>query len=90
LSKLAFTVRWHGVRLRVEIHRDEVTYSVHDGPDAALTVFHAGEPIEVVNGKPVTCPLRVRRPLLPRPTQPLGREPMSALGKTTTTPKRGK
>ncbi|WP_020391289.1 glycoside hydrolase family 65 protein [Kribbella catacumbae] len=90
LSKLAFTVRWHGVRLRVEIRRDEVTYTVHDGPDAALTVFHAGEPIEVVTGKPVTCPLRVRRPLLPRPTQPPGREPMSALGKTTTTRKRHK
>ncbi len=85
LTKLAFTVRWRGVRLRVDISRDEVTYSVHDGPDAAVTVFHVGETTEVVTGKPVTCPLRARKPLLPRPTQPSGREPMSALGQTTST-----
>jgi alpha,alpha-trehalose phosphorylase len=85
LSRLKFTVRWRGVRLCVEIGRDQVTYSVHDGPDASITVFHAGEQIEVAAGKPVTCPVLPRKPLLPRPTQPVGREPLSALGNTTTT-----
>jgi alpha,alpha-trehalose phosphorylase len=85
LNRLAFSVRWRGVRLRVEIGRDQVTYSVHDGPDASLTVFHAGEEIQVTAGKPVICPVLPRKPLLPRPTQPVGREPLSALGNTTST-----
>ncbi|MDX6279119.1 MAG: alpha,alpha-trehalose phosphorylase, partial [Kribbellaceae bacterium] len=85
LNRLAFTVRWRGVRLRVDIGREEVTYSVHDGADASLTVFHAGKEIQVTAGKPVTCPVHPRKPLLPRPTQPLGREPLSALGNTTST-----
>ncbi|MEV8376160.1 glycoside hydrolase family 65 protein [Kribbella sp. NPDC056861] len=85
LSRLKFTVRWHGVRLCVEIGREQVTYSVHDGPDASVTLFHAGEELEVTAGKPVTCALLPRKPLLPRPTQPVGREPLSALGNTTTT-----
>ncbi|WP_328324939.1 glycoside hydrolase family 65 protein [Kribbella sp. NBC_00382] len=85
LNKLAFTVRWRGVRLRVEIRQDHVTYSVHDGPDASLTILHEGEEIEVTVGKPVTLPVHPRKPLLPRPTQPLGREPLSALGNTTST-----
>jgi alpha,alpha-trehalose phosphorylase len=85
LDKLAFTVRWRGVRLRVAIGREEVTYSVHDGPDASLTVFQAGEEIHVAAGKPVTRPAHQRKPLLPRPTQPVGREPLSALGNTTST-----
>ncbi|WBQ08160.1 glycoside hydrolase family 65 protein [Kribbella sp. CA-293567] len=85
LTKLKFTVRWHGVRLCVEIGRDEATYSVHDGPDAALTIFHVDEEVEVTAGKPVTRPILPRKPLLPRPTQPAGREPLSALGRTTST-----
>jgi trehalose/maltose hydrolase-like predicted phosphorylase len=85
LNKLTFTVRWRGVRLRVEIGRDEVVYSVHDGLDANITVFHAGEEIHVTAGKAVTCPVKERKPLLPRPSQPAGREPLSALEKTTST-----
>jgi trehalose/maltose hydrolase-like predicted phosphorylase len=85
LNKLAFTVRWRGVRLRVEIGQDQVTYAVHDGPDASLTILHAGKEIQVLAGKPVTCPVQPRKPLLPRPSQPLGREPLSALGNTTST-----
>lgn len=85
LNKLAFTVRWRGVRLRVEIHQDHVTYAVHDGPDASLTILHAGEQVEVTASKPVTLPVHPRKPLLPRPTQPVGREPLSALGNTTST-----
>ncbi|MEU4392464.1 glycoside hydrolase family 65 protein [Kribbella sp. NPDC023855] len=83
LSRLAFSVRWRGVRLRVEITQDQVTYSVHDGPDASLTVAHVGEPIEVTADKSVTRSLVKREPMLDRPTQPAGREPMSALGNTT-------
>jgi trehalose/maltose hydrolase-like predicted phosphorylase len=80
LTDLAFSIRWRGVRLRVEINQQEVTYTVHDGPDASITLRHAGEDITVTADAPVTRLIEKRTPLLPRPTQPPGREPMSALG----------
>jgi alpha,alpha-trehalose phosphorylase len=80
LTDLAFSIRWRGVRLRVEITQQEVTYTVHDGPDASITLRHAGEDITVTADAPVTRLIEKRTPLLPRPTQPPGREPMSALG----------
>ncbi|TWD79788.1 trehalose/maltose hydrolase-like predicted phosphorylase [Kribbella amoyensis] len=81
MTQLAFSLRWRGVRLRVEIHHRHATYTVHDGPDAAITLSHDGEEVTVTAGNPVTRPIKKRKPLLPRPTQPPGREPMSALGR---------
>ncbi|MEV4262440.1 glycoside hydrolase family 65 protein [Kribbella sp. NPDC049584] len=78
LAGLTFSVRWRGVRLRVEVRQSDVTYAVHDGQDASLTLMHAGEQVEVTAGEPVTRPLKDRKPWLPRPTQPPGREPASA------------
>lgn len=80
LPSLAFSVRWRDVRLRVAVNRHEVTYAVHDGPDASLDLVHAGEMITVTADEPVTRQLEKRTPLLPAPTQPPGREPLSALG----------
>lgn len=74
---MCFSVRWHGVRLRTEISRDEVTLSVHDGPNAHLSLLVDGETVEVRADAPVTLPLRSRIPLLPAPTQPIGREPLN-------------
>jgi alpha,alpha-trehalose phosphorylase len=79
LSGLSFTIRWRGVRLKVAIDPVAVKYSVHDGPDAALTLRHAGEEITVRADQPVVRTLEKRRPLLPRPPQPLGREPRPAM-----------
>jgi trehalose/maltose hydrolase-like predicted phosphorylase len=80
LVELAFSIRWRGVRLRVEINQQEVRYAVHDGPGASMTFKHAGEEITVKAQAPVTRAIAKRTPLLPRPTQPPGREPISALG----------
>ncbi|QNE16593.1 glycoside hydrolase family 65 protein [Kribbella qitaiheensis] len=82
LTGLTFTVRWRDVRLRVKISPDEVTYDVHDGPTASLAIFHAGEKIFVKAGTPVTRRLTPRKPLLPQPVQPIGREPLAAFGRT--------
>jgi trehalose/maltose hydrolase-like predicted phosphorylase len=79
VSQLVFAVRWHGARLKVDINSTEVTYTVHDGADASVTLRHAGEQITVTSDRPVTRTLEKRQPLLPRPTQPPGREPLSAL-----------
>jgi trehalose/maltose hydrolase-like predicted phosphorylase len=81
LPGLTFSVRWRGVRLRVEIGPHEVTYAVHDGEDAKMTLMHVDELVEVTADEPVTRRLVRREPLLPPPSQPPGREPLSAVGK---------
>ncbi|TDO43222.1 trehalose/maltose hydrolase-like predicted phosphorylase [Kribbella sp. VKM Ac-2527] len=85
MTELAFSIRWRGVRLRVDIHHKKATYAIHDGPDAKITLSHEGEEITVAVDKPVTRPIHKRKPILPRPTQPPGREPMSALGRNLPT-----
>ncbi|MGW6278501.1 glycoside hydrolase family 65 protein [Kribbella sp. NPDC055071] len=79
LSGLKFTIRWRGARLRVAIDSMSVQYSVHDGDDARVTFMHLDEEITVTTDKPVIRTLHKRQPLLPRPPQPLGREPRSAM-----------
>ena len=75
IDRLCFRLRWQGLRLTVEVRRTEVTYSLRDGDDAALTLRHAGEDVTVTVDKPVTRELRPRTPLLPPPPQPPGRAP---------------
>jgi len=56
-----------------------VKYTVHNGADAQVTWRHAGEQLTVTADKPVIRTLEKRRPLLPRPPQPPGREPRPAM-----------
>ncbi|MFI7063106.1 glycoside hydrolase family 65 protein [Kribbella sp. NPDC050124] len=79
MSKLVFSIRWRGARLKVDINGVDVTYTVHDGANCAVTFLHAGKSVTVTPDEPATRPLNKRTPLLPRPTQPPGREPRSAL-----------
>jgi trehalose/maltose hydrolase-like predicted phosphorylase len=79
LAGLSFAIRWRGVRLKVEIDPVSVKYTVHDGPDASMTIRHAGEELTVTTKQPVIRTLEKRRPLLPRPPQPPGREPRPAM-----------
>ncbi|WP_433159367.1 glycoside hydrolase family 65 protein [Kribbella sp. CA-247076] len=79
MSRLVFSIRWRTARLKVDISELEVTYTVHDGADCSISFKHAGEPVTVTPETPLTRPLTKRTPLLPRPTQPPGREPRSAL-----------
>jgi trehalose/maltose hydrolase-like predicted phosphorylase len=77
ISRLRFTIRWHGLRLGVDITPDEVTYTLRDGPDASLTFRHEGDTVTVDTSAPTTKKIGKRQPLLPRPEQPPGREPMA-------------
>jgi trehalose/maltose hydrolase-like predicted phosphorylase len=80
LTRLRFSLRWREMRLSVDVHQEQVTYSVRDGEGSALPLVHAGEQLEVSPGAPVTRPLVKRVPLLPRPPLPPGRDPVSARG----------
>jgi len=39
MTRLAFSVRWQDMRLKVEIRPDEVIYSITDGPDGHVTLL---------------------------------------------------
>jgi trehalose/maltose hydrolase-like predicted phosphorylase len=75
ITRLTFTVRWHGLLLDVDIEPDQATYTLRDGPDSSLAFRHDGKDVTVTTGKPVTEQISRRRPMLPRPPQPPGREP---------------
>jgi trehalose/maltose hydrolase-like predicted phosphorylase len=74
---LRFRLLWREFRLTVCASHDEVTYTLRDGPDGQeLKIRHAGEELTLTTQQPTTVPVRPRKPLLPPPTQPPGREPM--------------
>ncbi len=76
IDRLAFRLRRQGLRLLVEVTHDGVTCTLTDAPDdAVLPLLLCGQEVELRTGSPVTRPLLPREPLLPRPTQPAGREP---------------
>ncbi|WP_395312163.1 glycoside hydrolase family 65 protein [Mycobacterium sp. AMU20-3851] len=76
IACLRFRLRWRDFRVTVEAQHDQVTYTVRDGPDHALTIRHAGEELVIGTNAPTTVPVQLRHPLLPPPPQPPGREPM--------------
>ena len=80
-----------GLRLRVDVTGDEVTYSLRNGGGSArLTLVHHGKEIEVTQVKPVTMPIPPAMPAGPQPTQPAGRAPRRrrANGASTSAPPR--
>lgn len=76
----AFTVRWHGARIEVTVRADGVSYELtcDDNDERAVTVSHCGTPVELHPGRPVRCEIKPVEPLTPRPSQPVGRAPLSA------------
>jgi trehalose/maltose hydrolase-like predicted phosphorylase len=75
ITRLAFSLRWRGVRLCVDIDHREVTYSLHDGDEGEVEFHHNGESLVVTADKPQTRPLKPRKAMLPPPQQPVGRAP---------------
>jgi trehalose/maltose hydrolase-like predicted phosphorylase len=76
ISRLAFSLRWREVRLRVDVNHRDVTYSLHEGDHGTVTFHHDGEVVTVTDEQPVTVPLKPRKALLPAPPQPAGRQPV--------------
>ncbi|MEH1126308.1 glycoside hydrolase family 65 protein [Micromonospora sp. CPCC 206061] len=76
ISKLEFSLLWRGLRVRVDVDRDEVTYSLRDGHDGAeLELLHHGEAITVTSDKPVVMSVPPLPAVGPSPRQPWGRAP---------------
>ena len=75
-SRLSFTIRWRGLRLGVDVEPGRAVYTLRDGPEASLSYRHDGKEVTVTTATPVTQRVSQRPPMLPRPPQPTGREPM--------------
>jgi alpha,alpha-trehalose phosphorylase len=75
LTKLCFSVRWQGMRLKVDISPTEVTYTLRDHDTGSISLRHAGKEVTVTVKESVTFTLGPRTALLPRPSQPAGCEP---------------
>ncbi|HSP38267.1 MAG TPA: glycoside hydrolase family 65 protein [Frankiaceae bacterium] len=80
ITRLSFGLRWRGARLRVEVTHDEVKYTLHDGPDGTMTFKHAGEDVTVTTKRALVRKNKKIKPLLPRPPQPVCREPVDRHG----------
>ena len=76
IERLRFRLRWRDFRLTVDACHREVTYTLRDGPDATLTIRHAGDDLDLSTKSPSTVAVRARTALLPAPKQPPGREPI--------------
>ncbi len=76
IDRLCFRLRWRDFRVTVDAGRDEVTYTLRDGPHSALTIRHADEDVELSTASPTTVAVSKRTALLPPPQQPPGREPL--------------
>jgi alpha,alpha-trehalose phosphorylase len=77
LDRLAFTLLWHGQRVRVEIVDQSATYTLSG--DEPVDLAHHGRVFTLTPDTPVTLPIP---PIEagPRPSQPPGREPRRRVG----------
>jgi len=78
IERLAFTIRWQGCKIRVEVTHERTIYQLEDGPDAHTTIKHYGRTFILRSGKPASRATKVPKPITPRPEQPVGRAPMRA------------
>lgn len=78
IIRLAFRVRWRGMRLKVEVQDSEVRCSLPDDGEASFPLTLYGEEVEVTVDNDVVRPLQHREPMFPAPPQPPGREPPAA------------
>jgi alpha,alpha-trehalose phosphorylase len=79
IGRLDFSLLWRGLRLRVSVRPEEVTYYLREGDHedgSGLDLMHHGEPVTVTIGKPVTRPVPEAPPAGPEPKQPAGRAPV--------------
>lgn len=74
LTRLRYRLTWRGRLLQVETTRNGTTLTLLRGTEP-VDVLVDGAPRTVRPGRPVTAPLREAAPLLPEPTQPVGRAP---------------
>lgn len=79
IGRLDFSLLWHGLRLRVSVRPDQVTYYLREGDHddgSQLELLHHGAPIIVRTSAPVTVAIPPSPQPDPEPQQPAGRAPV--------------
>jgi alpha,alpha-trehalose phosphorylase len=76
--KLAFRLMWQGARIHIAVTGDEVVYTAIEAGDDGVEIRHGEETLHLEPGTPVTRTIKRVDPVTPRPTQPVGREPLDA------------
>jgi alpha,alpha-trehalose phosphorylase len=74
ITRLSFTIRHRGHRLRVTADAHQATYTLFDH-DSTILLRHHGTEFTVRSGEPLTAPVPPP-PTPPKVTQPPGREPL--------------
>jgi alpha,alpha-trehalose phosphorylase len=83
ITRISFTVGFHGQPVRIEINQATATYTLADGPPMRLT--HHGRELSLTAGEPQTAEI----PPFPEPerlSQPPGREPVTRAQRAATEP----
>jgi alpha,alpha-trehalose phosphorylase len=76
ITRMEFALLWRGLRLRVDVRSNEVTYSLRNGTgEKSVTLVHHGELVTVSADKPVTMAIPERTGVGAEPHQPAGRAP---------------
>jgi alpha,alpha-trehalose phosphorylase len=78
IMQLDFALLWRGLRLRVTVEAEQVTYHVRDGESPSgsrIDLLHYGEPVTVEVGDRVCRPIPEAPEPGPPPRQPAGRTP---------------
>nr|WP_277351874.1 glycosyl hydrolase family 65 protein [Arthrobacter sp. SF27] len=81
LGRIAFRFQWRGHRLRVETTAEGTVVRLLDGHptttglETEIGLSIDGKDYTVTPGRPAVAPLCSPDPLLPTPTQPVGRAP---------------
>ncbi|WP_433389400.1 glycoside hydrolase family 65 protein [Micromonospora sp. KLBMP9576] len=80
LGRLEFSLRWRGLRLRVDVRPEQTTYALrHGDPGDVLELRHHGELVRVTCAEPVTMPIPPAEVSGPPPEQAPGRAPLLRL-----------
>ncbi len=80
LSRLAFSLTWRGMRLRVDVEPHRTTYALRNGgPEDVVELRHHDEKIRVTCTEPVTVAIPPAETPQPAPEQPPGRGPLIRL-----------
>jgi alpha,alpha-trehalose phosphorylase len=75
IGRLCFNLRWHGLKLKVDISPDDATYTLSNAAEGSITFRHDGDELTLTAGTSVTRTITHVTPILPRPVQPVGCEP---------------
>jgi alpha,alpha-trehalose phosphorylase len=77
LERMEFSLLWRGLRLRLEVRPNEVTYSLRNGTDGStLPIRHHGEPVTITSSQPTVMPIPPLPQDRPAVHQPHGRAPV--------------